>query len=147
MKEYHLKVNGHDYVITLKSLAGDRAELEVDGENYAVDIQSIHRKGSPKRRPSPSAQRVASEHVAHAPSPPDMGAVGIADHVTAPIPGAVLEVYVKEGDSVKAGADLLKMEAMKMENRIAAPRDGTVAKVLVKAGDTVSQGQKLVELG
>ncbi|MGD7653921.1 MAG: biotin/lipoyl-containing protein, partial [Verrucomicrobiales bacterium] len=70
----------------------------------------------------------------------------VADHVTAPIPGAVLEVYVKEGDEVKAGSALLKMEAMKMENRIDAPRDGTVNKVLVKVGDPVSQGQELVEL-
>lgn len=146
MKEYHLKVNGHDYVVTLKSLAGDRAELEVDGETYEVDIQSIHRKGTPKRRPSPSAQRGPTEHAAHAPAPPDLRAVGFSDHVTAPIPGVILEVYVKEGDAVDAGAPLLKMEAMKMENVIAAPRTGKIAKLHVKAGDAVNQGREMVEL-
>ena len=146
MKEYHLCVNAHDYVITLKSLTGDRAELEVDGENYAVDIHSIRRKGSQKRRPSPGAQRGPREPAQHAPSPPNMVAGASADGVSAPIPGAILEIYVKEGDRVESGADLLKMEAMKMENRIAAPRAGTVAKIHVKEGDPVSQGQVLVEL-
>lgn len=146
MKEYHLKVNGHDYVVILKSLAGDRAELEVDGEGYVVDIQSIHRKGTPKRRPSPSAQRGPTAHVGHAPPPPDLRAVGFADHITAPIPGVILEVFVKEGDPVDAGTPLLKMEAMKMENVIAAPRAGKVAKLHVKAGDTVGQGREMVEL-
>ncbi|MGD7653630.1 MAG: hypothetical protein ACQCXQ_10475, partial [Verrucomicrobiales bacterium] len=94
MKEYHLKVNGHDYVITLKNLSGSRAEMEVDGEPYVVDIQSIHRKGKPNRRPSPSAQRGTTESAPQVTSAPNMAAVGVADHVTAPIPGAVLEVYV-----------------------------------------------------
>jgi biotin carboxyl carrier protein len=146
MKEYHLKVNGHDYVITLKSLAGDRAEIEVDGEDYVVDIQSIQRKGSAKRRPLPSAQRGPAIHAAHVPPPPDMRPLGRADRVTAPIPGVIIEVLVKEGDAVAAGAALLKMEAMKMENVIAAPRAGKVARLHVKAGDTVSQGRELVEL-
>ena len=150
MKEYHLCVNGHNYVITLKSLSGDRAELEVDGESYAVDIHSIHRKGSPKRRPSPEAQRGTMEPAPHVPPPPNMasggGAGGGAGGVTAPIPGAILDVYVKVGDTVESGADLLKMEAMKMENRITAPRAGKVARIHVKAGDPVSQGQVLVEL-
>ena len=147
MKEYHLKVNGHDYVITLKSLAGDRAELEVDGEDYVVDIESIHRKGAAKRRPSASAQRGPTEHAAHVPPPPDLRPIGRADHVTAPIPGVILEVFIKEGDNVAAGAPLLKMEAMKMENVIASPRAGKIAKLHVKPGDTVSQGRELVELG
>ena len=86
------------------------------------------------------------ETVPHTPALPIMAAGAGADSITAPIPGAILEVYVKEGDEVKADTDLLKMEAMKMENRISAPRAGKVAKLHVKAGDSVSQGQVLVEL-
>jgi biotin carboxyl carrier protein len=68
-----------------------------------------------------------------------------ASTVPAPIPGVILELYVKEGDEVKTGADLLKMEAMKMENLITAPRAGKIAKVHVKVGDPVGQGKALVE--
>jgi biotin carboxyl carrier protein len=146
MKEYHLKINGRDYVVNLKSLAGDRAEVEVDGESYAVDIQSIQRKGAPKGRPSASAQRSPAVPSLHPSAPPDLRPAAGADRVTAPIPGVILEVFVKEGDSVQAATPLLKMEAMKMENMINSPRAGKIAKLHVKAGDTVSQGRELVEL-
>jgi biotin carboxyl carrier protein len=147
MKEYHLKINGRDYVVTLKSLAGDRAELEVDGDPYTVDIQSIHRKSASKGRPSATAQRGPSVPSLHPSTHPDLRPVGFSNHVTAPIPGVILEVFVKEGDSVEAGSILLKMEAMKMENMIQAPRSAKIAKIYVKAGDTVNQGRELVELG
>jgi biotin carboxyl carrier protein len=64
--------------------------------------------------------------------------------VTAPIPGSILSVYVKVGDTVAAGEPLLKMEAMKMENEINARIGGTVTAVNVQEGDSVSQGQELV---
>ena len=54
--------------------------------------------------------------------------------VTAPMPGNILDVKVKAGDSVKAGDTLLILEAMKMENEISAPQDGTIASVNVAQG-------------
>lgn len=146
MKEYHLKVNGRDYVINLKNLSGDHAELDVDGKPYEVDIRSVHRTGKPTRRPSPTAQRGTTVTSPQAKALPNMAPLGADGNVTAPIPGAIIDVYVSEGDEVKSGQDLLMMEAMKMENPVAAPRDGTVGKLHVKAGDSVTQGQLLVEL-
>ena len=66
--------------------------------------------------------------------------------VTAPMPGKILRILVKEGDEVKTGQGLLVLEAMKMENEIPAPKDGVVKKILVKEGDTVDTGQALMEL-
>ncbi|WP_294723138.1 biotin/lipoyl-containing protein [uncultured Gemmiger sp.] len=63
--------------------------------------------------------------------------------VTAPMPGNILDVKVKAGDSVKAGDTLLILEAMKMENEISAPQDGTVASVNVRKGDVVNSGDLL----
>ena len=146
MKEYHLQINGRDYVVNLKALAGDHADFEVDGRSYVVDIQSIQRKGSPKGRPSASAQRSPATPALHPSAPPDLRPATGADRITAPIPGVILEVFVKEGDSVQAGAPLLKMEAMKMENLIQSPRSGKIAKLHVKTGDTVNQGRELIEL-
>ena len=54
--------------------------------------------------------------------------------VTAPMPGNILDVKVKAGDSVKAGDTLLILEAMKMENEISAPQDGTIASVQCAQG-------------
>ena len=66
--------------------------------------------------------------------------------MVAPLPGLILELKVKEGDTVQAGQPLLVMEAMKMENVIQAPHDGTVKRLLVAAGDSVGEGDVLAEV-
>ena len=66
--------------------------------------------------------------------------------VRAPMPGLVVRVAVEEGDRVPAGAALVVIEAMKMENELRAPRAGTVAKVLVRPGTAVEKGATLVVL-
>jgi pyruvate carboxylase subunit B len=67
--------------------------------------------------------------------------------VTAPMPGKVLRVLVREGDRVSVGQGLLILEAMKMENEIPSPKDGVVKRILIKEGDTVDTGQPLIEIG
>ncbi|WP_048148818.1 pyruvate/oxaloacetate carboxyltransferase [Palaeococcus ferrophilus] len=67
--------------------------------------------------------------------------------VTAPMPGKILRILVKEGEEVKTGQGLLVLEAMKMENEIPSPMDGVVKRVLVREGETVDTGRALVELG
>ena len=60
--------------------------------------------------------------------------------IKAPMPGLIVEVFVKEGDPVSMGQGLLVVEAMKMQNEMNAPRDGIVKKVLVKKGQSVNSG-------
>jgi biotin carboxyl carrier protein len=62
------------------------------------------------------------------------------------MPGTILSINVKPGDSVKAGDVLLILEAMKMENEIMAPADGVVAAVNVSVGASVNTGDLLVTL-
>lgn len=64
--------------------------------------------------------------------------------IKARMPAQIIEVNVKEGDSVKTRAILGVMEAMKMEQPIPCPVDGTVKSVLVKVGDKVMSGQTLM---
>ena len=66
--------------------------------------------------------------------------------LAAPMPGKVLSVMVKEGDSVERGQLLLVLEAMKMEHRIDAPWAGTVKTLNVAEGDQVANGAMLVVL-
>lgn len=67
--------------------------------------------------------------------------------LTSPMPGRVLKVLAREGDEVKAGAPLVVVEAMKMENELSVDRDGVVKKVHVAPGATVESGALLVEVG
>jgi biotin carboxyl carrier protein len=62
-----------------------------------------------------------------------------------PLPGTVIEIFVRPGDLVEAGTTLLIIEAMKMKNNIRSLHTGKVAQVLVSAGETVAHKQLLVE--
>ncbi len=73
----------------------------------------------------------------------DAGAAGDAKLV-APMPGKIVAVHVKAGDSVVRGQKLVVLEAMKMEHTILAPADGTVERVRFKTGEQTSEGEELV---
>jgi biotin carboxyl carrier protein len=68
------------------------------------------------------------------------------DDLTAPMPGAVTQVLVREGDEVVRGQPLVIVEAMKMEHVIRAPRAGSVRAVRARPGDQVDTGAVLVEI-
>lgn len=75
-----------------------------------------------------------------------LGAASVVNDIKAPMPGLILVVNVKEGDTLKEGDYLLVLEAMKMENTLTAPRDGVVKSVSVTKGDTVEKNQLLIEM-
>ena len=64
-------------------------------------------------------------------------------NLTAPMPGRIVRVLVKRGDNVEAGAGVLVMEAMKMQNEIKSPKKGTIQKILVSEGAAVNSGDVL----
>ena len=66
--------------------------------------------------------------------------------ILAPMPGAVLEVLVSEGDSVERNQTVVVMESMKMELLITASRSGVVRRVSVQPGQQVERGMRLLEL-
>jgi biotin carboxyl carrier protein len=63
----------------------------------------------------------------------------------APMPGMVVRVQARVGESVSAGAGLVVLEAMKMENELKAAADGRVKLVRVSPGEAVEKGQVLIE--
>ncbi|CCH06054.1 acetyl/propionyl/methylcrotonyl-CoA carboxylase subunit alpha [Achromobacter xylosoxidans] len=67
--------------------------------------------------------------------------------LTAPMPGKIISIAVKAGDSVTKGQPLLVMEAMKMEHTISAPADGKVEELFYAVGDQVTEGAELVAIG
>ncbi|MGB5586899.1 MAG: acetyl-CoA carboxylase biotin carboxyl carrier protein subunit, partial [Gammaproteobacteria bacterium] len=67
-------------------------------------------------------------------------------HPGAPMPGRIVAVHVKEGDSVEPGQALLVMEGMKMEYTLSAQMAGTVSRVLFAVGDSVEAETPLVDI-
>ena len=80
-------------------------------------------------------------------APGPKGAATGEGTVASPMPGRVLKVLVAEGDEVEAGAAVVVVEAMKMENELCTQRAGAVKKVHVAPGQAVESGAKLVEIG
>lgn len=67
------------------------------------------------------------------------------NHIKAPMPGLIIDLRIKAGDTVKTGDPILVLEAMKMENILKAPGEGVVKFIKVKKGDSVEKGQVLIE--
>lgn len=122
------------YKITLK---GRTYEVEVEhGEAMLIDEYDAI-------APSPAAAPAAAAPVAAA-APAAAPAAVAGTAVTAPLPGNVLEIKVKPGESVKAGQLLVLIEAMKMENEVFAPADGVVKQILAQKGALVATGDTLL---
>ena len=123
MKKYNVTVNGVLYEVVVE---------EVDAANVAAPV-AIAAPAAPKA--APAAPKAAA---------PAAAAGSVV--VKAPMPGNIIKVNVKAGDSVKKGDVLCILEAMKMENEVCAPADGVVASVNVAQGASVQTDDVLVSL-
>ncbi|MDD7397684.1 MAG: biotin/lipoyl-binding protein [Eubacteriales bacterium] len=126
--------------------------VNVNGTLYEVEVEEIQAgaAAAPARKPIPAAAPKAAAPKAAAPKAaparPAAAPAG-AETVKAPMPGNILEVRVKDGQSVQAGDVLFILEAMKMENEIMAPAAGTVSGVAVQKGSAVATGAVLCHIG
>ena len=65
--------------------------------------------------------------------------------LVSPLPGAVIQVLIKDGEAVQKGQALMIIEAMKMEHTISAPQSGTVKRIYFAAGEQVAEGAQLLD--
>lgn len=94
--------------------------------------------------PAPVAVPVAAPAAAPAAAPV---AAAAGEKVSAPMPGTILNVLVKVGDTVTEGQNLMVLEAMKMENEMLAPKGGKVVQLAVTKGQSVATGDLLAVIG
>lgn len=140
MKEYKYKINGNTYNVSIGDIDDSVAQVEVNGVPYKVELekaQAVKVVSAP--RPSAAPRTESGNKVISKPS-----VSGGSNAVKAPLPGVVLSVQVKEGDTVKAADTVIVLEAMKMENAIHAGRDGKIKSINVKQGDSVLQDDVLI---
>ena len=146
MKSYKFRINGNEYNVDINSVEGNIADVTVNGASYQVAMENAP---APVQKPAQApAAAVASTGSATTttPAPKAAAPAGAGKPVTSPLPGVIIEVSVKEGQTVKAGQKVAVLEAMKMENEIQAPADGTVTAILVNKGDSVLEGAEIVKI-
>lgn len=143
MKEYKYKINGNSYKVAIGDIDNNVAQVEVNGIPYKVELDETKKpvKIVNAPRPSTAPRTETGAKVIAKPAASATGAV-----VKAPLPGTVLSVAVKVGDTVKASDTVVVLEAMKMENAIHAGRDGVVSAISVNAGDAVLEGAPLISI-
>ncbi|SFM35420.1 sodium-extruding oxaloacetate decarboxylase subunit alpha [Marinobacter zhejiangensis] len=134
--------------------AGVATEFRIDvhGETYEVAVTGVGDSGAGKRKlylsldgmPEEVVFESLNEYVAEGSSGRKRATE--PGHVTTAMPGNVVDVLVKEGDTVTAGQAVLVTEAMKMETEVHANVAGTVQAVHVAKGDRVTPGEVLIEI-
>ena len=137
MRRVNVQVNGQWHVVEIESLRRSPVEVRVDGESYLVELEGLT-TGSPRVRSAiPSVARRPRGFVAPAID---------TKVILAPMPGKVVSVAVKRGDTVAPGTLVCVLETMKMEQNIQATQEGVVRRVQVRPGRNVAQGDVLIEL-
>ena len=148
MKEYKFKINGNAYKVAVESVQDGIAAVSVNGTPYKVEIEND--LGGPKPvkpvQVAPATYQATPQAapVKIASAPP---AGGSETQLRSPLPGTVLELRVKEGDTVKEGQTVMILEGMKMENNIDANKSGVVKSIVKRAGDSVMEGDVLITIG
>jgi pyruvate carboxylase subunit B len=145
--EFRITLHGETYHIKLtgSGKASDTPRpffVSVDGVSEEVLLEALSEvevqpaNGAAARKPQASKKPVAGQK-------PKASRAG---HVTAAMPGSIVEVLVKTGQKVQAGDPVLVIEAMKMENEVQAPISGIVINIFAAKGEAVTPDMALIEI-
>jgi len=115
-----LRIGNKAYEVKCERVAGD-LHLWVGSERFAVEVRDPRSLRGRSRAVDEQGPR----------------------KLTAPMPGKIVRVLVSQGTAVEAGAGVLVVEAMKMQNEVKSPKKGTIQKILVSEGTAVNAGDVL----
>jgi biotin carboxyl carrier protein len=137
MKKYVLTIDNKKFDVDI-SVENNSADVLVNGYFYKVEIEKTEEAPEVKvKKPAVQINKTDSP-------------IKKVDHseniIISPLPGVVLDVHVRDNDTVKKGDLLVILESMKMENNILAGHDGIVKSIFVHIGETVKLGDALLEV-
>lgn len=139
MKIYKYKINGNDYKVAVGDIENNIAQIEVNGVPYKVELEEKKAPTVKSVRPvaaprTESGQKIISKPVV----------ASTASTIKSPLPGVIVDIKVKVGDTLKSDDVVVILEAMKMENDIHSGKSGVVKAINVNKGDSVLEGTDLV---
>ena len=137
---YLVLMDDIEHRLSVTRITPTHLSILIGNKSYNVEVEKSGQEYRVTTRGEVYTFKVADEYLQ--PSTEESG--GGEAVITAPMPGLVVKIMVKEGDEVKAGQGLLVLEAMKMQNEIQTPGSGTVSEIPVEQGQTVMTGDTLV---
>lgn len=140
-KTYQVMIEGQPTTVEILRASDGKLDLLVDGKRVTAYVSTdntrrwvtVNGRTLVLNKPTGGRKSGGGQH--HA-----------AGELTAPMPGQVRAVNVKEGETVTKGQTLLLLEAMKMEIRVQAPQNGVVKRLFVRQGQSVEREQMLIEI-
>ena len=137
MKKYNVTVNGVVYEVVVE---------EADGTAVSAPAAAPAVTPAPVAAPAPAVTPATAAPAPAATAPKASGAQG-SIKVVAPMPGTILKLNVKVGDTLKANDLVCILEAMKMENEIFTAEGGVVKSIEAAQGASVNAGDVIITLG
>ena len=138
-----VRVGGRWHAVEVGDLSGSPVTVTVDGETFEVEVE-----GLPLAAPArPRRGRTQTPGIL-VPPPASRVNPTTADGnvIRSPMPGRVISILVRPGDTVSVGQEVCVVEAMKMEQSIRSPQNGTVKEIRVQPMDSVRTNDPLLEL-
>ncbi len=127
--------NGEEYSVSLGGANQGKMVLNLKGKNRPIILADKHYVVDGREFIIEAPMRSRSKTRG-----PDLG------QMKSPMPGKILKIFVKVGDTISIGSPLLVMEAMKMEHTIKSSKEGKIEAILYKEGDQVAGGVELIKL-
>lgn len=128
MKKYQITLKGQVYELDVEEIGGSAPVANKTVSAPATTVAPAATQ-APKATPPKAAPKAAPAG---------------AQTVVAPMPGKIMAVNVKQGDSIKRGDIICILEAMKMQNEIMATQEGTVSDVRITVGQVMSTGDVII---
>ena len=133
--KYTVNIADKSYEVEIEDVHARPVIARVDGQIFRVNPEEGIEQTSRQEALEPKPVELVKQPA---------GPSASSDDLTAPLPGTVIEVFVKPGDTIETGQVVLVIEAMKMKNSIRSTRAGKIAEILVSPGQTVAHKQVLV---
>ncbi len=137
MKRLRVKVNDEWFDVEVGDTYQNPVEVMVDGDQFLVEVGNPGDSALPApRRAEPKADL------------PGLRGLTQGDErvIRCPLPGKIVSMTVKKGQSMEAGEEICLLESMKMEQSVRIAKAGLVKSVKVKKGQAVNAGQPLIEI-
>ena len=143
--KYHIEINKKSFDVTISNMAANAARVQVNGQPYDVFFSRPAKPGQPVA--ITQATEIQAPAVVQKSESPMQPILPGQESIVAPIPGLILEIKVKVGDTVSAGQVVAILEAMKMENSLTSHVSGTIKEIRIDKGSEVSTGDVLMIVG